>query len=38
MRNLDLNELPHWTPWVGRLLGLTEFAQKVRTVEQIENE
>lgn len=38
MRDLDLNDLPKSTPWVGRLLGLTEFAQKVRTVEQIESE
>lgn len=38
MRPLDLDDLPRYTPWLHRLLGLETFDQKVRTVEQIENE
>lgn len=38
MEPLDLNILPKHTPWVERLLGLTPFEQKNRTIDQIERE
>jgi hypothetical protein len=38
MRNLDLNELPSWSDWPSRLLGLEQFSQKHRTIEKIKSE
>ncbi|MGE0734875.1 MAG: hypothetical protein AB7G15_11435 [Alphaproteobacteria bacterium] len=38
MRDLDLNELPAWSDWPVRLLGLKNFAQPKRDVAKIEQE
>lgn len=35
---LPLDDLPKWSPWPSRLLGLEEFAQQHRDVKKIEEE
>lgn len=37
-RVIPLDELPRWSPWPGRLLQLTEWAGRDRTVAQVEKE
>lgn len=38
MRNIDINDLPQWSPWPARLLGLEEFKQPKRDIDKIEQE
>lgn len=35
---IDVNDLPRWSPWPARLLGLAEFTPPVRTTAKIEEE
>jgi hypothetical protein len=37
-RPLDLNELPSWSPWPSRLLGLSNFEAVTRDLEKIDQE
>lgn len=38
MNNIELNDLPHWSPWPARLLGLEPFEQQRRDVAKVEQE
>lgn len=38
MTGIDLNDLPRWSPWPSRLLGLTPWEPPCRTVEKVEQE
>lgn len=38
MTNISLNELPNWSPWPARLLGLTDWKNSPRTIERVEDE
>jgi SAM-dependent methyltransferase len=38
MRPLDINELPAWSPWPARLLGVDRFARPQRDLAKIEQE
>ncbi|HJQ55507.1 MAG TPA: hypothetical protein VJ890_01285, partial [Vineibacter sp.] len=35
---IDINDLPQWSDWPARLLGLTSFTPPVRTPAKIEEE
>lgn len=38
MNKVELNDLPKWSQWPARLLGLTPFAVPSRTIEKIDQE
>lgn len=38
LQRIDINDLPRWSEWSARLLGLAAFTPPVRTVQKIEEE
>lgn len=38
MAKIDLNDLPQWSPWPSRLLGLTLWDMPSRTIEKVDQE
>ncbi len=38
MKKIDLDQLPRWTPWPARLLGLNQWQPAPRTLDKIEGE
>ncbi len=37
-RHIDVRDLPQWSPWPARLLGVEEWRRPTRTVEKIDTE
>ena len=38
LKKIDLNELPHWTPWIDRLLHPEAWSRPERNIQKIELE